>query len=164
MHNFSRGIAVAALLALALAGCGGGKTASSTTTTTNANVPVTEAQRESAALPQGALAPVPAGLNCGATRPVWVNMHTRAYHEPGDPYYGRTKNGQYMCPSAAAAAGYHAAGSHHKGRYNSMNGSSSDESSMGGSPNSMEGSTGKHRHHKRGSYNSETAPYATPTP
>jgi len=99
-------------VAVAVSACGGGKT----TSTTTVAQPTTEAQRETGALPQGQVAPVPADLKCGAVKPVWVNMHSKAYHEAGDPYYGRTKNGKYMCPSDAAAQGYHAAGTqtHHK--------------------------------------------------
>lgn len=93
--------------AVIVAGCGGGKT---TTTTSAVAQPTTEAQRETAALPLTQAAPVPADLKCGAVKPVWVNTNTKAYHEPGDPYYGRTKNGKYMCPSEAAAQGYHPAG------------------------------------------------------
>lgn len=52
-------------------------------------------------------------MNCGAVKPVWVNTTSGAYHEPGDPYYGHTKHGKYMCPSAARSAGYHATGSGH---------------------------------------------------
>jgi hypothetical protein len=64
------------------------------------------------------MAAVPPKLNCGAVKPVWVNTHSHVYHEPGDPYYGHTKYGKYMCPSQAAAAGYHAAGGarHHRSK------------------------------------------------
>jgi hypothetical protein len=106
------------LATVVLSGCGGKKTTSSTYTTTNS------AQAPSTA---GAMAPTTGGamnaaaLNCGAVKPVWVNLKSKAYHEAGDPYYGKTAHGQYMCPSAATAAGYHLAGSagamgHHRGK------------------------------------------------
>jgi len=110
MQNLLRACAFIASVPILLTACGGAKNTNTTTTGTTATKQ-TEAQRESAALPLGGVKPVPAGLNCGATQPVWVNTHTRAYHEPGDPYYGRTKRGEYMCPSDAAQQGYHAAGS-----------------------------------------------------
>jgi hypothetical protein len=50
-------------------------------------------------------------------QPVWVNQRSHTYHDPTDPMYGRTRHGQYMCPSAAVAAGYHKASGkyHHRG-------------------------------------------------
>jgi hypothetical protein len=130
MNLFMRALAAAALLGLATAGCGGGKSTTTTTTTSTTAAPAAamgNSQSQTQAVPAGSVAAVPAGLNCGAVQPVWVNTHSKAWHEPGDPYYGRTKAGQYMCPSAAAAAGYHAAGSgmhtgkHHKGHNNNGN-------------------------------------------
>jgi hypothetical protein len=56
--------------------------------------------------------------NCGAVQPVWVNLKTKVYHEPGDPRYGNTKHGEYLCPSQATAQGFRPADgathSHHK--------------------------------------------------
>ncbi len=48
--------------------------------------------------------------NCGAVKAVWANVTSKVYHEPGDPYYGKTKHGMYLCPSQAKAEGYRAAG------------------------------------------------------
>jgi len=89
--------ALALALILPLAACGGGK---KTTDTTTVNEPASKAKN--APLYAGDTAPKP---NCGAVQPVWVNTKTHVYHEPGDPYYGRTSNGKYMCPSAAKAEG-----------------------------------------------------------
>jgi hypothetical protein len=39
---------------------------------------------------------------------VWINAGTKVYHQPGDKWYGRTKNGRYIKERDAIAAGYHA--------------------------------------------------------
>lgn len=140
MVHSLRTFGAAAMIALAFAACGGGKT---TTTTTTVVKPTTEAQREAAALPQSQVQPVPADLNCGAVKPVWVNLHTKAYHEPGDPYYGRTKNGKYMCPSDAAQQGYHAAGALHKG----VSGSNAADTSA--NPDATAGAAPGTTHHRK---------------
>jgi len=61
-------------------------------------------------------ASIPPNLNCGAVQPVWTNPRSHTYFEASAPFYGRTKKGSYMCPSAAVAAGYHeASGRRHHG-------------------------------------------------
>jgi len=115
---------LAAAAIVALTACGSSTT--TTTTSVASAAPTTEAQREQAALPMAAAAPVPNDLKCGAVKPVWVNLNPKAYHTSDDPYYGKTKNGKYECPSAAVADGYHAAGStkkHKSSMSGAMNGS-----------------------------------------
>jgi hypothetical protein len=94
--------------ALLIAGCGGGSGDNANASPT----PMTEAQRETNALPLAAAAPIPKDLKC-KSEIVWVNMHTHVYHEKADPYYGKTKDGKYMCMAAANAEGYHIAGGSH---------------------------------------------------
>jgi hypothetical protein len=37
---------------------------------------------------------------------VWVNLDSRIFHREGDPWYGRTKHGQYLSEADALKAGY----------------------------------------------------------
>ena len=41
---------------------------------------------------------------------VWVNSGSKAYHCPGERYYGKTKRGEFMAEAAAKAAGAHHGG------------------------------------------------------
>ncbi len=157
-------LAAVTALGLSLAACGGGKSTTQQAASAAPSAPAmqTEAQRETAALPLAQAAPV--DVNCGAVKPVWVNLHTKAYHEPGDPYYGRTKNGKYMCPSQAAAQGYHPAGQRHKGTSGSTGGMMQDGSMQNGAMQNaampMPSATHHRRHH--GGANETPEPDQTP--
>ena len=153
-HMVTRSLGALALVT-AIAGCGGGGGSSApqnTGTVAPAASPMTAVQKEVAGLPLAQAAPIPKGLHCKGNI-VWVNLHKKTYHREGDPYFGRTKHGEYMCEAAADAAGYHVAGSHHGG---SMNGSSGSMDDMNGSSNSSDASdmsessassSSSHRHH-----------------
>lgn len=58
------------------------------------------------AAPAATLAPVPSSVDCGGAQPVWVNERTHVYHVAGDPYYGKTKHGRYLCRPDARKEGY----------------------------------------------------------
>ncbi|HME81148.1 MAG TPA: hypothetical protein VKF82_03615 [Candidatus Eremiobacteraceae bacterium] len=119
---------VASIAAAAvLAGCGGGGSSNSNTSSTAAPTPTSVIQGEQNALPLAVAAKIPAGLKCASSDIVWVNMHTKAFHDPGDPWYGKSKNGMYMCRADAVAQGDHPAGARH--------------THMGSQPNAMPAAT-----------------------
>jgi hypothetical protein len=67
-------------------------------------------------------APIPASLNCGNGQPVWTNPRSHTFFESTAPFYGRTKNGTYMCQADALAAGYHKASGKRRHHGGSMEG------------------------------------------
>jgi hypothetical protein len=44
--------------------------------------------------------------HCPRDTVVWLNTKTGIWHEKGMRWYGRTKEGAYVCRREAAAAGY----------------------------------------------------------
>jgi hypothetical protein len=158
LRNLSKIVAITAL-AISVTACGGGKSTAEKAAATAGSAPTSEAQREAAALPLGQAAPI--NIKCGAVKPVWVNLNTKAYHEAGDPYYGRTKHGQYMCPSQAAAQGYHRAGTQHKGASES-GAMSTQGGAMTNESGAMAGSTKHHKKHGAENEMESPNPYATP--
>lgn len=107
------GVKVAAALAFlaVLTACGGGKSSAGAS-----------AQPSGAAAPlaTGSIAPAPMGAatpDCHGETPVWALQRVKVYLLPGDPHFGRTKHGEYMCLSQAESEGYRAArGPHHHHR------------------------------------------------
>jgi hypothetical protein len=103
------GACLALIAAALIAGCGGNQAPVNTGTVPPAT-PM--GQMHNMAMPAAKAAPIPKGLHC-KDEIVWVNTPKKTYHEASDPWYGRTKQGQYMCKAAAVTAGYHAAGMGH---------------------------------------------------
>lgn len=101
-------VPVLAISLLGLAACGGAKSAAQNAANAAGNAAGSAANGATNAMGNAtANMRVP---NCGAVKAVWVNLNSKAYHEPGDPYYGKTKHGEYLCPSQAKAQGFHPAG------------------------------------------------------
>jgi hypothetical protein len=124
MFSLSQKISVfiiALAAAAAVAACGGNPPPAN-----NANTETTQGQ---AGQSMAAQAPIPRNLHCAGPI-VWVNLNTKAYHEQGDPYFGRTKHGQYMCQAAANAAGDHLAGTPHNGGGRMRGGSMNNSNNM----------------------------------
>ena len=91
---------------VSLTACGGGGKKNAAAPSASPAAQATYGQSKTAAAPAGTAEPVPTDMNCGGTQPVWVNERSRVFHLAGDPYYGRTKHGKYMCERDAAKAGY----------------------------------------------------------
>lgn len=105
--RISFGLCLALIAAGFLAACSGNQTPVSTGTV----APATPMSGMQNSMPMGKPAAIPKSLKCKGEI-VWVNMTKKTYHAASDPWYGRTKHGQYMCKAAAIEAGYHAAGMH----------------------------------------------------
>jgi hypothetical protein len=118
VQNANRWLALSCAAAMLLcAACTSSSNSSETSNTAASSVPASAA-------PNGMMggsggggmmagrspAPIPATLHCGTGAIVWVNLSRKDYHLPGDRFYGKSRNGKYMCQSDAEAAGYHMAG------------------------------------------------------
>jgi hypothetical protein len=71
-----------------------------------ASVPPNAGQESSPASERAGEAP----NNSGSGVKVWVNTKSGAYHCPASPWYGNTKQGEYLSESEAVKNGYHPAG------------------------------------------------------
>ena len=46
----------------------------------------------------------PPGMTCPGDKLVWVNTRSHVYHFQGERYFGSTKQGKFMCETAADKA------------------------------------------------------------
>ncbi|HEY6485324.1 MAG TPA: hypothetical protein VIX83_02930 [Candidatus Cybelea sp.] len=109
------------LVGLALAGCGGNKASNAASNAANAAATAASDAKNAASNSMQSAGQAVIGNqtppNCGAVSAVWVNLKTKVYHESGDPMYGKTKHGEYLCPSAAKAKGFRPAGGAMAGKH-----------------------------------------------
>lgn len=86
-----------------------------TNTSTNSSPSARQAQSSSApstsasSKPQQFKTEAEAKSACGTQPVVWANTSSHVLHAAGTRYYGKTKNGGYMCENTAEQAGYHMA-------------------------------------------------------
>lgn len=114
-------LSVFVIALLALTGCGGNKASNAAsnaakaaaTAASDAGSAASNAMQSAGKAVTGDQTPP----NCGAVSAVWVNLRTKVYHEPSDPMYGKTKHGEYLCPSAAKAQGFRPAGGTMAGKH-----------------------------------------------
>ena len=69
--------------------------------TSKAGAKATKAKTKTEAVDPSTIPQAPGG---GGGK-VWVNTSSKKYHKEGDPWYGKTKHGQYMTESDAQKAG-----------------------------------------------------------
>ncbi|HEX4013232.1 MAG TPA: hypothetical protein VHX17_04975 [Candidatus Cybelea sp.] len=107
-------LSVFLIAAVSLTGCGGSKAGKAAQNAANAAATAASDAGSAASNAMqsagGAMAGDQTPPNCGAVSAVWVNLRTKVYHQSGDPMYGKTKHGEYLCPSAAKAQGFRPAG------------------------------------------------------
>lgn len=106
---------LAAAVLIAMTGCGKSSRNAQTTATGAPGATAAPAATPATGAAAGATPP-----DCNGQSPVWAIYRAKVFLLPGDPHYGTTKRGYYICLSQAQAEGYRHArgplGHHHHHR------------------------------------------------
>jgi len=98
-------LALAVLLAVMSSMCLAQAAPASAPDTSKADKKAAKAKGKSEAMDPATIPQAPGG---GGGK-VWVNSSTKVFHKEGDPWYGKTKHGEYMAEADAVKAGNHEA-------------------------------------------------------